>query len=534
MDKCLYRGIDIFNPIEKNIKYYIDAFAKVYGEKYRPVIERRLKQAHYYFLGGNFDTAIEVYRLKEKEELDNLKRYNISPSLTKLKEKEIHDRYQTIINVFLKSKQKAEDINSRYSVALNDFLARRINVIRNNKGLPDINSRDNQVLGAIFYNILRLGKTNLIQYSDRLLTEAHKNQYTMLFSSLGYNEKNFESYLKNRQLLSEVFDSTVIRILHALNNEKAKELDKINFCVTDLNHELEKLNIHGGCSVYAQAGSEFIQNKSGTSAFVINCLTMNSEFKSLCFCKNALELSLEDLVHEMGHIIDAFVIESNKNIFYYKSGYELHYYLLNSQGAHECNIPRYGEKGYRKNEMFNEMVNEFVALKVYEELKKNDKQFVFGSRSKDYIIKYAYGFEIFKDFLNKHYKKLIEFKMGADRNQPAYAYFGEKNLEKLTEIAREYIETREELNRKLFLGDKHAKKQIERLFVKCKAKVAFIEKAIDKRLEKTAQFAKLSNTSILTSFYQPSDEKEVINKKTTTCKTSDETTFAQAQNEMSA
>lgn len=533
MDKCLYRGIDIFNPIEKNMKYYIDAFAKVYGENFRPVIEHRLKQAHYYFLGGNFDTAIKVYRLKEKEELEKLKSYNVSPSLTKLKEKEIHDKYQTIINVFLKSKQKAEDIENRYSIAFSEFLARRINTTRTNKGLPNINSQDNQVLGTIFYNALRLGKKNLIAYGDKL-SDTTKNQYVLLFNSLGYKEKNFEGYLKNKQLINDVFDSLVIKILNTLNGEKAKELDKINFCVTDLNHELQKLNIHGGCSAYAQAGSEFIQNKSGATAFVLNCLTNDGKFKSLCFCKNALELSLEDLVHEMGHIIDAFVIESSKNIFYYKSGYELHYYLMNMQGAHECNIPRVGEKGYRKNELFNEMVNEFVALKVCEELKKNNKQFVFGNRNKDYIIKYAYGFEIFEDFLNKHYKKLIEFKMGVDRNQPAYAYFGEKNLEKLTSIAREYIEARTKLNHKLCLGDKDAQKQIEKLFVKCKAKVAFIEKSIDKHLEKTAQFAKLNNTSILTSLYQPNNEKEVITKETTTCKTSDETTKLQAQNEMSA
>ena len=105
LDKCLYKGIDIFNPIEGKMDSFVESFVKVYGEKYRSVIEKRLKNAKYFFLGGNFDVIIKKYKELQKEELDKIdKTKNLTLSLQNLKKKEIKEKYDKIISVFEDSK----------------------------------------------------------------------------------------------------------------------------------------------------------------------------------------------------------------------------------------------------------------------------------------------------------------------------------------------------------------------------------------------------------------------------------------------
>ena len=500
MDKCLYRGVDIFNPIEKNFCHYIDAFSKVYGERYRPVIEKRLKDAKYYFLGGSFDTAIERFKEKKQEELNALKKYNLTPSLMKLKEKDISDKYDLIVGVFQGAKTKKENIEKSYKQSISEFLGRRINVVRTNNKLPDLDKKQSNFYGAVYNNLLYFGKNRMSQ-NPQSIPEAHKEQFVELFKSMGYDVKDFDSAVKDKQLVDNLFTYDVLTIIHTLNMAKNKEIDKVNFCVTDLDRELKKLDIHRGHQPFVEAGTEFIQNKSGNSAFVVNCLTMKNGFKTLCFCKNALELTLEDLVHEMGHIIDAFVVESNSQYFYYKSGFELHHYAITNWGLEFNKLPQPGDKHYRRNELFNEMVNEFVALKVCAELKTCGKKLVFGKRKESATIKYAFGFEVFNDFLEKYYQKLIEFKMGVDKNSPVYNYFGEKNFTRLCDMAKEYIEKRVELNTRLCDGDKNAKLEIEKLKTKTKAEITSIERKIEKHIEKQSDIRIYKPTTSILPFF---------------------------------
>ena len=131
MDKCLYKGVDIFNPIEGKLKYFIDAFAAVYGEQHRGVIEKRLNNSEYFFLGGKFSNIILKYQDLEKEEIKKIEmNRKLPPRLAKLKKKEIHEKYQFIINVFQETQKNIDITAIKYNNIINDLFICRISYIK--------------------------------------------------------------------------------------------------------------------------------------------------------------------------------------------------------------------------------------------------------------------------------------------------------------------------------------------------------------------------------------------------------------------
>lgn len=484
MDKCIYKGVDIFNPLAGKMKYFVDAFTTIYGEQYRGVIEKRLKNAEYYFLGGKFSNIILKYQELEKEEIKNLEKTpNISPSLIKIKKKDIHDRYQFIIDVFTKTQKQMDIITFKYSNAVDSLIYLQINEIRKKNKLPVLTKQQAQKYIPTYLDLLSVTRTDFSR-KKTLYSDKKKQDFIDLFKAVGFEEKNFDAYTKNKSCLNMMYNYKLVNDINVLHQAKNEELNKINFCVAELNYQIKNLDIYGNHGEYEHIGSQFIQNKTSNSAFVVNCVTSKSEFKSLCFCKNALDLTIEDLVHEMGHIIDAFVVESSQSGYYYKNGFELNFNGFTYDSYKKSIVPEAGEKGYRHCEMFNEMVNEFICLKVAKELKKTGKQFTFASRENSGKVKYAFGFEVFDNFLEKYQDKLIELKMKVDKNEGAYEFFGDENFKQLTTIAKEYIEKRTELNLRCCYGYKDAYGEIERLKAKTKAEVEILEQKIEKHIAK--------------------------------------------------
>jgi len=492
MNKCIYKGVDIFNPIDGKLKYFIDAFVKIYGEQYRPAIEFRLNNAKYYFLGGKFSNIILKYRELEKEELAKVDATpSLTPSLKKFKKTNIHERYNHIIKIFEDTQKEIDIITYKYSYAVDKMLINYINALRKDKNLEPLTESQARIFASTYLDILSIGKHKLTSRKN-ILSKQKKDDLLELFKAIGYNERNIESCLRNKQLLNNVFNQYLIQQINSLNSSKSSELNKINFCVSDLNYHLNNLNIYGGADVYAKTGAQYINNKTQNSAFVINCVTMDSKFTTLCFCKNALELNLEDLTHEMGHIIDSFVVESNKEEFFYRIGFEIQY--CNMSGYYN---EKFNEKyNNREFELFNEMVNEYIIQKVANEIKKTGKTFVFAERKKDQKSKYEFGFEIFENFLEKYQDKLIELKLTFDKNEKTFEYFGEKNFRRIAKITHEYITLRNELNHRYINGDLNAQEEIETLKAKAKAELAEVERKINKHIEKNENSNKKQEKNI--------------------------------------
>ncbi|MBQ8844575.1 MAG: hypothetical protein IJ008_01000 [Clostridia bacterium] len=483
LDKCLYKGVDIFNPIEGRLDSFVDSFVKVYGEKYRPVIEKRLKNAKYFFLGGNFDVIIRKYKELEQEELNKIdKTKSLTPSLQKLKKKEIKEKYGKIIGVFEDAKIKLEAVDKKYDKATEIYLADRINLVRQLNKKPKLSNEQASKYASTLLEILYLGEANLLK-TKTLLSSSKKQQYIDLFNAMGYEEKDINNYLKNRNLLDDIFDRQTIRQLNYWNKTKVDEINKENFLVAEMSYRLKKLKIYGKMDDFFDICAQYIKNQTSNSAFVLNCLTSDSKFNTLCVCKNALELTVEDLIHEMGHIIDSFVVDSSQEGFYYKIGYEVNYQGLSVLAKKNSEYDPNSKK-YRSNEMFNEMLNEFISLKVSKEFKKTDKSKIFNNRklgSKSY---YEFGFEVFGDFLEKYQDKLIEFKLNIDKNEKAYEYFGESNFKKLIAMTKEYINARSELNMRACKGDKLAYDEIEELKFNTRLEFLKLEKEIEKHIAK--------------------------------------------------
>ncbi|MBQ8425304.1 MAG: hypothetical protein IJX17_04715 [Clostridia bacterium] len=483
MDKCIYKGVDIFNPIEGKIQYFVDSFVKIYGEKHRTVIERRLKNAKYFFLGCDFDVIIKKYQELKQEELkkiDNSK--NMSPSLKKLKKNEIKEKYDLIIGVFEDTKKKLTEIDERYERAIENYISDRINLVRGFNKKPKLKNEEVKKYVPTLLGLLYFGETEFLK-TKNLLSDSRKEQYIKLFNAMGYEEKDINGYYRNRKLLDDIFDRQTIRQLNYWSGTKKEEINKANFCVAEMNYHLSNLQIYGSDDEYFKLCSEFIKNLTGNSAFVVNCLSEDSKFNTLCLCKNALELTVEDLVHEMGHIIDSFVVDSSQSGYFYKNGYEIHYHGFTAAAKKNSEFDPKSKK-YRNSELFNEMVNEYICLKVADEFKKTGKTVAFKNRTKGAKILYQFGFEVFEDFLEKYQDKLIEFKLSVDKNEKAYKYFGESNFKKLTLMVRDYINKRSELNLRAYRGDKSAFDEIEQIKLKTKLEFAKLEKEIEEHIEK--------------------------------------------------
>ena len=330
--------------------------------------------------------------------------------------------------------------------------------------------------------MLYLGEENLLK-TKTLLSCSRKQQYINLFKAMGYEEKNINEYLKNKNLLDDIFNKQIIRQLNYWNETKVDEINKANFLVAEMNYRLKNLQIYGNMDDYFKICAQYIKNQTNNAAFVLNCLTNDSKFNTLCLCKNALELTVEELIHEMGHVIDSFVVDSSQAGFYYKIGYEIHYHGLSISAKKNSEYdPK--SKNYRDNKLFNEMLNEFISLKVSKEFKKIDKSEAFNNRNPRLKSYYELGFEVFEDFLEKYQDKLIEFKLSIDKNEKAYEYFGESNFKKLTAMTKEYINARLELNMRAIKGDKLAYNEIDMLKFNTRLEILKLEKEIEKHIAK--------------------------------------------------
>ena len=477
MSNCTYGNIDIFNPIDGKLNIFIDAFTSVYGETYRELIAKRLSNAQYFFLGGKFSNIVLKFRELISVETEKIKNDN---SLTNKQKQEaidlVNNKYEPIIKIFIDTQKELDIINFKYTNASENLLARQINNLRKENKLPELSSKEVYKFTQIYNDLIVLNKNNL-QSSIKLLSDKKRQSYDNLIKVMGFKNKNLNDLVKNKSLKNDIFNEYLLYNLLNLNQEKTKEINQVNFCIADFYYQIDKLNLTSDVAKLKKIGSSHINNNSVASAFVTYASQNNEHILPICFCKNALELPIEDLTHELGHIIDSSIIENTKEGIYYKIGFELFY---------KDKIGYYNEKNNKINNndgmLFNEMVNEYICQKVSKIIEQNNKSIVLWKRTSETT--YALGFEIFDDFLEKHFKRLIECKLSSDKNEKTYEIFGKKNFEELTKIAREYITERKELYQKSLTQDINVKTQIESLKKKMKLQVIAIEKKINKNLEK--------------------------------------------------
>ena len=488
MNKCVYKGVDIFNPLDKNLKHFIDAFASVYGEQHRAVITKRLSNAIYFFLGGDFHTVINYYKERMAEEIEKVNTYKIPESLKQTKLNEIKKRYEFIINVFDTAIKKSQQISLQHECYRQQLILDKINNIRTHNILEEL-QKDNSRLCSTYSEILSTGRSQFI-INSYLYSNDRKQTYYELFKSLGYPVYGFEDCLMQANCLDEVFDSKLIEQLDKDQQQQEQEIANSNFCITDFQKTFKELNIYDDDSTYFDLAKQYISGTSPNAAFVIPCLSYKTGFTSLCFCKNALSLTLEDLAHEMGHIIDLFVVESSSEGYYYKCGFDVHYKSLTPEYKKMTKYLDVDSKYYHAFTLFNEMTNEFICQQVAKEVEKKGKIIVFGKRKAHTQNSYEFGFEIFEDFLKKYQKQLIEFKLTIDKNERAFDYFGEKNLLRLAILAKNYITKRQELNTRLLAGDRTAQEELTVYKKVSRAELSMIESRIEKHIQKQTPFTR--------------------------------------------
>jgi len=479
MFSLIINGIDYFNPVKNNIHLFVDAFVEVLGEKYKKQIETNLNNTQFFFPIINAENLErKIFELFQSE----LKNCNNSKQIQNIK-----DKYKPILDKLDKHRINVE--NNDYN---KDFKLRQIvdegfekvlkshNVKISDLSINEINS-NRTTYGNFINNIYEL-KNN-----KQELPEIIKQQYENLFLLLGYEkQEKFEDYLKDEYLTSNIYDKSVVdekemydKLLSSMDNIATYVLNK------DIMEEFNNLDIVN-FDENKQIFTDYLTGENlNRVAYCQNQLTKNQELK--LFLVNKIDcLNLKTLIHEMGHAIDSQIIKK-ENLLVLKSGLkELKYdenYETRSAIIPEI-LSKYG-LNFENYDLFNEIINEYIVIKVTKKFIKKNKKFnkIFGNKLSDSI--YMNGFDVLSEFLKTHFEKIIELKM-SNNILDTINYFGAENLVKIINITSEYTKQKTLVDNdiQLFTPDNMNENQLlenKKLYLESKKQ---IDKINDRIIEK--------------------------------------------------
>lgn len=211
-----------------------------------------------------------------------------------------------------------------------------------------------------------------------------------------------------------------------------------------------------------------------TLAIADSHLTTDNKMLSVVFLPDFLSNDTTTTFHELGHVIDDMNVRQKEDKYIYKTGFILNkrdvdgvpYGELKVNGDHDFedgNLTTYG----RQYELFNEVCNDYVTIKVSEHFEATTGKTLGIQRQPSM---YSLCFDIMQEFLDKHMAEIIECKMAHDLNKTAGHYFGYDNFNKLARLTEEFATA-------ITDASNSEKQQITEQF---KAKVHEIELAIQR------------------------------------------------------
>lgn len=474
-------GINIFNPINDKLDYFVDAFTTIYGKKYYDIIKQRLYDANYIFvLGCNYtgimqqlldycsakkQTQINEFLGKYHLTIDVLNNYNkqtdfyaeIKKGPTKLFEimrvmhfagykftkpeliafiknknnnNQIFNAYALIkqevskiekniddevieINAFLQEcAKKIQEVKDQQSKILMQKLKKEVISIRKLNGLND----DIEIKYLNYFSaLLEIGKERFTtKYT--LFNKANENACKELIAYLGFGDGEIKDYAKDDKFLNIAFNCE--KLLKDTKEETIYHMAAVDEPFKDAVDKMFDAGIKKEeIELYLNSIINYYYNLDNDIIAYVQPFLSNKGIKKFCVCKSALNLTHRTLIHEMGHIIDGTAHCKNNKGFMVKDGLTI--VTLNGKTIQ----PHFN--------LFNEVVNDYIALKVTNQFNKNNLKVGFCKQEKS---SYEDCFFVLKEFLDTHFNKLIEFKLSNQENE-YIKYFGFKNIQKLDQIA---------------------------------------------------------------------------------------------------
>ncbi len=491
MLKFVVGDVDIFNPLEGKLDQCIEYFVKFYGEKYRERITERLKNTTYLFLGEfspkygytTGSSVVSYFESLKKNVIDSfLKNFQINTKINflytnfmemisdvknggkrlnvwsaenlahlldalglkkfpehkpnfeeyrgfvlgALKDpkiaRELYCKLNEMSELWYKYYQKTyagwdavlenvekaftnleaemlEKVNNREE-QINDFI---INYIYIKRGINISNHKEKIRLIEAFKDIL--------EKREEFLTEYDIKERINLFKTLGFKGEKYKSFKKNPELI-EFFENQ--SICEGYDYIKMMADLKISDACPYVKHGVEiveKSPIMGSSLLFTTMIQKFVIDNFDASGCMYALHSKENEIHCLCITPQYFNLDTSALFHEMNHIIESDLIYVNGQIFDTKIGFD-----------------SYSDTSRRYTPL-NEVITDYLALKVYE-LSKKDGFFV--GKAKFTKSEYSKAFPLLKDFLDENLQDIIDCRMSGDRFSFAQK-IGIENFNKLAD-----------------------------------------------------------------------------------------------------
>ena len=189
-------------------------------------------------------------------------------------------------------------------------------------------------------------------------------------------------------------------------------------------------------------GDKNLQHMLGSTGALVTILpTEDNKFKRFAFFRSGVELTTSLFAHEIGHIIDSIILKQKYSQYLEKSGFE----IVFSGSTYDAEFNDRGKmvkservKGaMRKYEAFNEVINDYIGIKVAEVLEAKGVSVGLNKWEKEDTV-YSKGFKLLSDFIERNFKLLVKCKMSNDFKF-IKKYFGYENYNKLADLLTEYL-----------------------------------------------------------------------------------------------
>lgn len=383
------------------------------GLAYRATVEFLKDEKNYQMFKNDLKKMLELWDKKYSSKFEKLENEQ-NKYYTQLKD--IEDEYFESKN---KNEEKALNLISEYLA--------KVCKISSLSFKMDLKCKR---MSNVFLDILEK-KGELTSYIDEIL-------YVELFNFLGVKKgRDYQNYKDDPKLLKIFCNKEFLHDYAKLAGSFAKDSTEKCEYYLNLVEKIRKTGISDINNAISSAYNFIFQSYSSTQAFVLTALK-DGEIKPICILPDYLNLSNSTAVHELNHIIEMDLVEE-KGEKYRKCGFEAFSFYGEKENYNFKKMLQYAEipndKSHRKYERLNEIINDYLAVEITKLLEKDNFKLGLNECSST---AYSEGFILFKDFIEKHKKDIIECRLSNDRLSFARK-IGMENFEELATLAREYL-----------------------------------------------------------------------------------------------
>lgn len=464
-------NINFNNPLENKLPKVIDYFVKFYGEKYRARITERLNNATYiftetvgslnsyyylkdYFENKNEEVAAQFFKnigcehqpflymfLDWKNWQNSVKNYgstsiplnkNLSTLLAsylKLDDCSQQDKDE-LIHLFLLDKKnnikiqkylaKSEALFNKIYKPQFEYLQKeyarisppfkenfdKLSKIRKNFSEKRLILLKNHISQTFDIDFNKPELNEIAEILELFLSkgrfEFNKEKSLKLFQFVtkqNDNKTSFDEFINDKNLLSKIRNEAVIKEFSTLVKEEKEAILSNNAEYIHLKEILENDDIYQG-DILATLG-DYITKAGNVMAYIDHTFKYSSPYEpyAICVLPATFCLDNETLVHELNHIIESDII--------YNTQFEM---------TMRCGIcPSVLNKnfnttyGSREFNMLNEVINDYIAIKINKLMAKDG--FTIGLHKHIKSV-FAYAFPLLSEFIEDNWDALIDCRMG--------------------------------------------------------------------------------------------------------------------------